>query len=347
MAITQDQIAEHLGISRVSVARALNGHRKVSEENRRRIQEAARELGYDAHTNRAARELAAQRYGHKLKNDIVAVFLPHQDQDSRRSAAFFSPLVDGIELQAELRGLDVFLHSPRNKQLPRLVQSGGVDGAICLTNSMQVIEDLKQLDLPVVTLTSFCNGVHGVAPDECEGMRLVTEHLIEGGHRRIAYLGHQPNYSASIRRIQGYCAALESHGLAIDEELIEATLWSPNHGGQGAARLLGRTGFTALVCHNDLIAMGAIRELENRGVRVPDDVSVAGFDDISTDEHFDPSVTSIAFDREAMGKLAVDMMLETGPASQARHQSVPVGLVVRASTRPLIAGLAMPGRRPA
>jgi LacI family transcriptional regulator len=336
--VTQDKIAKRLGMSRISVARALNGYGKVSAENRRRIEEVARELGYDTHTNRAAREMAARRYGRKLKTDVVAVFLPPRADTPLRAETFFSPLLDGIEMRAEELGLDVFIHSQRTGKQPRLVQNGGVDGVICLASAPDdLLKQFKALHLPVVTLSVLQKGAYGIAPNDHEGTRLATQHLIDSRHRSIAYLGHQPNFSASVGRIEGFKSALESNGLPVDEQLVEATLWSPRNGAEGVARLLARdTQFTALVCHNDLIAMGAIRELEQRGLRVPQDVSVAGFDDISTQQHFVPALTSVAFDREAMGRRAVEVLRAADASKKARHEVVPVELVVRDSTKAVV-----------
>lgn len=333
MSITQNKIAEHLGISRVSVARALNGHGKVSPESRRRIEEAARELGYDSHTNRAAREMIARRYGTQLKNDVIAVIMPASGAAPLRTETFFTPILDGIEMQAEMLGLDVFLHSYCKDRLPRLIQNGGVDGLVCLEAASELVQRLKPLKLPILTLGAFHDEVCGIAPDEGKGVRMVTQHLIDIGHRQIAYLGHPPNASASLRRIHGYEHALKSNGLPLDERLKEATLWGQQESGAGVARLLERgVKFSALVCHNDQIAMAAVRELEERGLRVPDDVSVTGFDDISLNQHFMPAITSIAFDRVAMGRRAVEILNESETKS-ARHESTPVELAIHDSTR--------------
>jgi DNA-binding LacI/PurR family transcriptional regulator len=183
-----------------------------------------------------------------------------------------------------------------------------------------------------MTLGSHLEGTSGITPHDEQGTRSATQHLIELGHRRIAYLGPHLDWPSAQCRLDGYTGALQAAGISFDENLVEITLDEPLEpdGREGMTRLLERTDFTALVCHNDPIAMGAIRLVQENGIRVPEDLSVTGFDDISVAADFSPSITSVSFSSIEMGRAAVRKVLDN--PFQVRHEQFPIELHVRQST---------------
>ncbi|RYG68399.1 LacI family transcriptional regulator [bacterium] len=191
---------------------------------------------------------------------------------------------------------------------------------------------LAELDLPVMTLGSHLPGTAGITPDDELGGYEATRHLIELGHRRIAYLGPQLNWPSSRRRFEGYQRALSEAHIVNVGAITETTLELPLEpdGREGMIRLLEREKFTALVCHNDPIAMGAIRVAQERGIEVPKQLSVTGFDDISQAVDFSPAVTSVGFSSVEMGKAAVRMLLDG--VQELKQEVFPVELHVREST---------------
>ena len=331
-----------MGLSQPIVAQALNGHVGVAEATRQRVREAAREMGYGAHSNAAARALAGKRHGKRPQTGTLAVLmgeffegLPIQE------VPFFQPLLGGIEREARARGLDISFCMPPPGSLPRLVTEQGVDGVISIysrkTNDLLRAQNVA---LPVLRVGDAAPGEWALMPDNFEGVRLVTEHLIQLGHRRIAYLGDLDKnspHAAYNDRLIGYLQGLKDGGIAVNDERIEANLGAPTReaGAAGLERLLRRTrDFSAVVCLNDLAAMGAIERAQQLGLRVPDDLSVVGFDNTTETSNFTPPLTTVHFDRFEMGRRAIQLLCETDleNSQTAGRELLPVELRVRAST---------------
>jgi DNA-binding LacI/PurR family transcriptional regulator len=250
---------------------------------------------------------------------------------------FYVPMLRGMEMEAAARGIDLLL-CPQRPQLPRLIGERQVDGVICVENSSRV-QKIHELGLPVVAVDFASEWAQTLIPDERQGTQIVTEHLIQLGHRRIAYLGFLLEFLAAQERHSGYQDALQQHGIAYDEALVDVQIreMHTRAGAQAVERLLGSGStlpFTAIVCYNDLLAMGVVRQLEARGLHVPQDVSVVGYDDISSDYEFRPALTSIRFDRLAMGRTAIAMLCHFDEETARQHQRFEVELVVRDSTSP-------------
>lgn len=345
MAVTQKDIAEKLGISQPLVGMALRGQGRMSENVRREVLRVAQELGYSPHDNVSARSLIARRHGTRARTGTLAVVsIANFNEVPLNSVPFFAPLFAGIEAKSNEADLDICLLPLRmqNKRLPRLISERGVDGAICLGQS-DMIPRIQEFELPIISLDEYSDVATSLVPDDREGTKLTTRHLIELGHRRIAYIGHEPAYAVAIERYTGYLEAMEESGLPVDEQIVEATLahGETHHGTAAMNKILARASkkgkkpdFTAVVCYHDLFAIGAIRALQDTGLSVPEDVSIVGFDDVSTQYSFEPAITSIAFDRYAMGMRAVEIictMIE-GQNIEKHNEVFPVNLVVRNST---------------
>lgn len=337
MAVSQKEIAEALGVDRSLVAHALRGDARVAEATRERIEEAARRLGYDASSNRGARALAARRYGTRVKTGIVAVLLPPRFMgQSPRAVPFFMPLLDGIELEAQERDLDVLLASWHEGRLPRLVADGGVDGVICLFAALDA-EQLRAVQMPVVHLLNAGPGTHNLLPDYRGGTYQATAHLSALGHRRIAFLSLPLNNMAHRERALGYRDALRAADLPVAENwLLELDAPTIEAGREGWRQLLARDAqISAVMCFNDLMAMGVIEAARETGRRVPEDVSVAGFDDVGEHYDFSPALTSVFFDRRALGRRAVQLIGATpddGANVEVQQEIAQVQLVIRGST---------------
>lgn len=247
----------------------------------------------------------------------------------------------------------------------------------------EVVSKVQELGLPALTVQWRCKGARSVAPDDRDGARQATRYLLEAGHRRIGFLGVQgyrdhggshrlvspaagDNVSfASIQRLQGYLDAMGEYGVAVQEEWIEDSLplrtvagaYCPGCGNcascSGWAALVeqnrgavedGDCPFTALVCHNDSVAMGAVTRAQQEGFDVPGQLSVVGFDHTSNEFNFQPELTSVNFPRYEMGRRAVQILNEAVNDTSSEpfetadwHHVLPAELVVGASTRPLTA----------
>jgi len=347
LGVTQKKLADYLGISRQLVGFALNDHPGVSDQTRKRVLSAAKRMGYDAFANRDARSLIAKRYGRRALTGIVAILLPPKFEIPLRDIPNFSHTLDAMEREADRRGLDVLFCRSRNGQLPRMVESLYVDGVACISADSPVVRSIARTGLPVLNVGRQTPGACWLSPDDKMGTVLTAQYLIELGHRSIAYLGHFTDVKNASERLAGFKKALKSAGLPLAPELIEATVTEQvlEAGAAAMERLLardahykksGKPSFTALVAYNDLLGMGAVKYMKGRGIRVPEDVSVTGFDDVSNQYPFTPHLTSISYSRAEMGTRAIALLNEcNGEALEPSGQRLPVTLVVRESCRAL------------
>lgn len=365
MAVTQKQIGERLGLTQQAVALALKGNTRVPEATRNRIIETAKEMGYTKFSNHHARMLINQRHGKRTPTGIMAVTLePDYPGAPATGIPYFRAPLNGIEVEAGLRGLQILLApSPLGKlpeKLSLLIAEGWVDGVICLSTQLQ---ELDKSGLPIVMVGGSFPEVRSLMPDDDAGIRQVMQHLIDLGHRRFAYMGAKEHPSA-LQRLATFRNVLREQGLDVDEALIEQTkTWEYMEAhGEGLMNLIARdkarqkTGrkragglpsFTAVVCYNDLMAMDAAQKARELGLRVPEDLSVVGFDDVSTQYHFHPAITSVRIPLLEMGRRSVELIsgmvgyqedsLTTTEAESwldTQHEVFPVELVVRESSGP-------------
>ncbi len=327
--VTQKQIAQRIGVTQQLVALALQNNPNVAETTRIKILAVAEEMGYDRNANRPARALAAARHGTRVTNDIIALIFEAMPNIAPVAMPYFMPLVDGIEIEAGERQLDLFLVRSKATGLPWLIREGLVDGVILL-GSHSTVAQISEIGIPVLTLGSHLPETKGITPDDAGGTAITTRHLLELGHRRIAYLGPQLDWPSARARLEGYRRALSEAGFESQLEETRLANVSETDGKSGMERLLERGEFTALVCHNDSIAMGAIRAAQARGLDVPGDLSITGFDDTSAASGFVPAVTSVGFSGVAMGRAAVKMLLDANAKGQ--HLEFPVELRVHQSS---------------
>lgn len=310
----------------------------MRETTRERILETARRLGYDAYSNRHARAMAASRFGRPVKTGVIAALLGAPNKETALGSPFYGPVLHGIERCAGERGYDLFLGSMRDVTLPRYVQPGNVDGVVLLASG-DVVRQVANTGLPMVEMFASLSDAPCIFIDDREGTRLATQHLIELGHRRIAYLGLRDDFHVGVERLAGYANALTAAGIAVDETIIAKCYGWRVMGRQAMQETLqAAPDITAIVCYNDMFAVEAIYALRAAGLSVPGDVSITGFDDLSHDLLFEPAITSVTWDRPRMGELAVNrlcMVIEAESAPDADGRDVvPVNLAVHDTTSP-------------
>jgi DNA-binding LacI/PurR family transcriptional regulator len=326
MTVTMDDVAKAAGVALSTVSRALSNNPRVSVTTRTHIQKLAREMGYVP--SAIARGLATKKtftLGVVVR-DIVDPFL--------------AELVRLIDLHALELGYSLILsHSGNDERRElaaiNLLRQQCVDAIIMPDSSVSdsFLSKVADGGIPVVLLnrTSYR---YSIGIDNVNCGEMAVNHLLDLGHRRIAYVGGLRCKSESDDRESGYVRALEKRKLPVDLSLIAlGDSWSD--GGKECMRKLLNLGHppTAVFCFNDLTAFGATSAIQSAGLRVPQDISVIGFDDIELSSVLYPPLTSIAQDKEQMAKLGVGMAhaLATGkPASE--RTILPGRLVVRAST---------------
>lgn len=336
MPVTQQAIADELGLSRQIVGQALNGHPRVAAATRTLVVATAERLGYDTGSNRAARELIARRYGKRVKTGIIAVlFTPVFHGEAVAGSPLVIPLFAGIKAAARQYDSDVVLCTPDGEELPRLIRDGRVDGVVCYM-TYPLLGKLRELGLPAVTMGQHDPRLPSTLPNGREGMAQATRHLIELGHRRIGYLGFGTHFEEGAMRLAGYTMAMEEAGLEPTPWLHPYMFAGPSlaTGRMLAIGLMSRHQCTAMVCYNDPMAMGAIRAVEAAGLTVPGDISVIGFDDVGEEYGFRPSLTSVAFDKFALGIRALELLERAMTETDGRAPVAwcPTWVVQRAST---------------
>jgi LacI family transcriptional regulator len=326
--VTIGMVAQAAGVSASTVSRVLNGTAVVSAEKRQAIDEAIARLGFVP--NPIARGLAGGR--------TFSIGVVTQALDS----PYYGTAMRGIEealLPAGYNALFVSGHwdAAAEARCIGVLQSRRVDGIIVLTGRLtdQSLRGYAQQQPVVVTGRSLeAPGLFAFNFDNFDGGRLATDHLIEGGHRQIAFISGDLAHPDANERLRGYRHALEQAGLAFNPALVMAGDYTEHSGLLAVDRLL-QSGqrFSAIFAANDQMAAGAALALQRRALRVPDDISIVGFDDLPTSPYASPPLTSVRQPAFDIGSLAASAMLQL-LAGTAPVVAVPVPqLVARESSR--------------
>lgn len=332
-AVSLRDVAALAGVSIKTVSNVVNDYVHVAPGTRARVQRALAELNY--RPNLSARNLRSARTG------LIALAVPEID------SPYFAELARHVVRAAESRGWTVLVDQTDGlADRERLVMDGIrghlIDGVIFSPLASGRDELLGRRDsTPMVLLGErvYDGPVDHVAIDNVAAARDAVEHLLEHGRRRVAAIGEQRRKSAGTARLRarGYAEALRSNAIEPAAELVRFT--ESYHRADGAAAMADLldqgTAPDAVFCFNDLMALGALRTLAERGVRVPDDIAVAGFDDIEDGRYAVPSLTTVRPDKQAIAERAVDLLAgrldgtDTGPP---REVDAPYELMVREST---------------
>ena len=345
-AVTMRDVANSSGFSPATVSIVLNNAplaRYIAPATKKKIEEAALKLGY--RPNAMARFLRSKR-----TNSVGVMFFDITDP-------FCTPILRGIEnslFQASYVPIFTDAHNQRNRfeRYLEMVLERHVEALIVVANwlfvDIHLLADFSKRNIPAATIGWELPGdtVSSVMVDNEIGGRLALEHLHKLGHRKIAFIRGPKTLIDSGPRWKGIQKFAASVGLEIDPHLTMQLpeAFEPSSGFEGGLRLTEellerRKKFTALVAFDDLTALGAIRALSKAGVKVPEQCSVIGFDDVALSALSAPSLTTVRQPLEAMGNLAVNIIMEAVNAAQEKrewsitHQRVTPELMIRESTR--------------
>ncbi len=334
--VTSFDIAHLAGVSQSTVSRALRGSPLVNEETRRRIQAAVDELNYKVDKN--ASGLRAKHTG-----TLALLLFEDPTADESHINPFFLSMLGSITRASAQRGYDLLISF---QQFSRdwhadYADSKKADGIILLGygDYLATRDKLQKL----VDQGTRCVRWGAVLPDQpdvsvgCDnvsGGRDVTQHLLEQGCQRIAFLGDaSSHYPEFFDRYRGYARALNDAGVDA-EPLLQVNAESTEQSGYNAAETLMARGvaFDAVFAASDLIAIGAMRALADHGLRVPDDVALAGFDDIPVASFVNPPLTTVLQDTHLAGEILVDNLLALIRGEPAESAMLPAKLTVRKSS---------------
>lgn len=331
MPVTLRAVAERLGVSTATVSRALNGKAGVSQETRQRVLEVANELRFTP--NPAAQSLATS------KTYAVAFVIRRRLVWSDNP--FYDRIMMGVEQELEKQGYHLVAITIDEKQsydswLPPGLDKRRLDGVIIAgcELSNRVMTTLISLGLPTVLVgnTLLHSAVDAVTSDNKEGGYTATKHLIEHGHRHIAFLCGPQEWSPVRERLQGYGEAMQEYGLS------PAIIYRPNleieTGGDALREALSQNPkISAVFAVSDPFAIGAMRAAREMGRKIPDDLAIIGFDNIPWAENTEPPLTTAYIHKAKMGRLAARRMLELLNEGPQPTISIRVGneLVIRRS----------------
>lgn len=340
-------VAREAGVSYATVSRVLNGGRWVGAEAQLAVRAAIERTGYTA--NRHARSLATGRSG-------SVVFLVTEPHETLFEDPNLSVLLRGVAKEISAGPLTLVLMIA-NTEVERervlgFIDGGHADGVLLVSSHAgdPLLDDLARTGLPTVAcgrVIGHEDTISSVAADDLAGARTVVEHLLRSGRRTVATVAGRQDTGGGVDRLLGYRQALAQAGLPVDEDLVVTGDWSHESGRAATHELLRRRpDVDAVFAANDIMAAGALAALRALGRRVPDDVHVAGFDDIGLAATLDPPLTSARqpFDRisREMVRLIQEATAGTGPGTdddapagapggRALAVTVPTTLVVRAS----------------
>ncbi len=338
--ITINDIAKRAGVSKTAVSFAFNVPGRLSEKTTQHILQVAREMGYTP--NPIARSLNTRR------TNTLGVLLP-QDISIAMRNPFFAELLSGIGEVCSAHGLSLLLVPPLRGSLVEATYAALIDG--CIVTGLEADDPatraLRQRRIPFVMVdVEPEEDIPAVSVDDAAGAYFAMKHVLELGHHRIgiasfvSFTGRLEEYTGTLgRRFNGYLRALHEHGLTLDNEHVRLVECSCDvEGGKLAFHQFwsSRQGITAIVALSDVIAYGVVQAASEQGVRIPQQLSVVGFDDLEFSRLLRPPLTTVRQPIREKGRLAAEMfarLYHNEPLEQHTLR-LPVELVVRQSCAP-------------
>lgn len=325
--VTMEDIAQRAGVSLATVSLVLRDKPGINEETRRRVFDVARELGY--------RKRPTLTTSGNLDLQQIGVLMKARADDAPYANPFYGPILASVEAACRKRQINLLVAAVpvdvnnHPEELPRMLVEDQLDAIILIGAFVDHTIDrlLQGTGKPVVLVDAYSRDAcyDAVVSDNYRGAYEAVSHLIVAGHRHIALVGTLPDaYPSIAERRRGYEQALRDHG--IEERYFADAHMVADEAAAAATVLLQRfPQVTALFCANDMIAIAAIAAARALGRKLPEELSVVGFDDIETAAHITPALTTMRVDKLAMGRIAVQLLLHRLEAPE----SAPVTAMLR------------------
>lgn len=332
MKVTREDVAKRAGVSTATVSNVLNNPDKVKPETAERVREVVKILNY--HPNMIARSMTTQK---SMQLGIVLESL---------SNPFFGDIVRGFENAANEKNYFVNICTGFNKLddyfdnfITRRVD-GVFVAAIPNKFNVEKIYNLVENGIKIIVSGNVCadfRKVSSIEMDYIGAMKQVMEYLYSLGHRKIAYLSGLGRNAVYDLRVKGYLDMIQKLGLPYGDELLiegrKPYLTGMAEGYKYAVQLLeSDREFSAVVCVNDLMALGAMKALKEHGLRIPEDISVVGFDGIEFGKYWEPELTTMSMDKEEFGKKAFEMLFSNITQGCTSYHECTMELTIRGST---------------
>ena len=334
--ITIHDVALHAGVSPMTVSRVINGESNVREETRARVAASVASLRYLP--NQAARSLASADathigilYANPSANYLSEFLLGSLEQSSRSGCQLVIEKCEGAESET--------------KAIQRLAK-GGIDGVILpapLCDSAESLKAVQDAGLAAILVASGkpASGLSAISINNFEASRAMTRHLLELGHRRIGFINGHPNQTATGQRFRGYVEGMTEAGLSVGTDQVAQGYFTYRSGLEAAEKLLDTYNPTAIFASNDDMAAATMAVAHRRGLDVPGDLAVAGFDDTPLATTVWPALTTVHQPIADMAREAVRLLVEqvrgrrNGAEPQVVHKMLKFTLVKRDSTAPV------------
>lgn len=328
--VSVQEIAKRAKVSQSTVSKVLNGYSDISEKTKQNVLTIAKEMGYIP--NAAAISLV------KKHSTILGVIY---EVRSGFSNLFFSAILESFRIAAETKGYTLMLLSqnPQNQSAYWMqCLSHKIDSVFIISTNdhSQVEKELQEHGISTLSLDPIGPSTHWISSDNFGGVRKALDYLYQTGHKRIAFVQgslHSTIGKARKKAYEDFVKEMNLPDLVLHE--VNNDRFTLEEGYQTAKQLLSRFDYIdAFACSSDVLALGVIYCLQDHQIRVPDDVSVMGFDDLRICDIVRPRLTTIRQDSEAIGKVACELLLETkSKKSSENSQFIPTTLVIRDSTK--------------
>jgi len=335
MTLSLDDIARLAGVSRATASRVMNDHPDVSLATRQKVQEVM--VAHNYRPNPAARMLATQR------TRIIGIAVRNPSQTFRSD---YGPILfEGISAIANERDYATLLYweqsEPDKERFSQriLQQNRLMDGMLMASTEIDspLIDQLLELQIPFVMMerpTRYADEISYVTIDNIQSTQIAVEHLIALGRKHIAHIAGLSSSIDALDRLTSYRDTLQQHGISFDPRWVVEGSWSRERGYNAMKELLARDiPIDAVFASNDDGAEGVLVALREAGIRVPDDISVVGFDDVPNAQHASPQLTTVHQPIQEKGAQATALLLDIleGVVSEPQHIILPTQLIIRQS----------------
>lgn len=332
---TLKDVAELAGVSAATVSYVLSGKRTISEETKARVLEAIEQLDYVP--DLTARGLSMR------DSKLIGVVVPQTEPGERLmfQNSFYSEVLGSIEYYARQKGYHILISATdANESYLTLAKQRNLDGIIVIgMYPDEFYHEMKKTQIPIVLIDSYCNDhyYHNIRIDDAYGSYLAARHLLEKGHRDIAFFAGQMKENGVMKkRLLGYQQALDEFHVEFKDEYVFEGQIDYQSGVELAGKLTKiAPGVTAIVAAADILAIGAVKGLYEAGKTVPGDYSVVGFDDLEISQYLTPGLTTVKQQISLKGQKAVDLLLKhiENPSLPKQEEILPLELVERGSVK--------------
>jgi len=339
MKVTIQDVAKKAGVATSTVSRALNNKGRISEETKNKIIEIADSLNYQP------RKYEQKDVGQETLVNNVAI-LYNKKNSMNQTNEFYSHIIEGVEQVFKEREIELFFKTLEGEaedveMINNLLENQNLNVQGLILVGYEIDKDfilhIREKGMPLVLVDNdlWDEKVDCIVNDNIYGARNMVNYLIKLGHKKIGFIGGPLSHLSLDERYMGYKQALKQAGIEKDNNLItfcDPYFWIDD-GYEATKKLLDEQEVTAIFAANDQLAIGAMKAIQERGLKVPDDISVAGFDDINLSQHTVPALTTVRVFKEEMGieaaKRLVDLM--EGVTPKPIKIVVSVELVIRDS----------------